>query len=50
MVSRSFCGYDKPPDPGYGKGSFLVHALPLLPLDQWDPNLDFLGMLALFRN
>lgn len=20
------------------------------PLDQWDPNLDFLGMLALFKN
>ncbi|KAG6467079.1 hypothetical protein ZIOFF_075129 [Zingiber officinale] len=31
---------------GYGKGSVIVHALPLLPLDQWDPNLDFLGRKA----
>ncbi|KAK4833115.1 hypothetical protein QYF36_015179 [Acer negundo] len=35
--------------PAMEKDLLLSMPYPLLPLDQWDPNLDFLDILALFR-
>ena len=36
--------------PAMEKDLLLSMPYPLLPLDQWDPNLDFLDILALFCN